>query len=48
VCGAKFGTMNLWDGEKFNLVADHNIPSEFAAFRQRTPISAHPAHCLPP
>jgi signal transduction histidine kinase/HAMP domain-containing protein len=42
VCGANFGTMNLWDGEKFNLVADHNIPSEFSAFRQRTPISAHP------
>src|SRR4030081_736539 len=42
VCGANFGTMNLWDGEKFNIVADHNIPSEFSAFRQRTPISAHP------
>src|SRR6201993_1283208 len=42
VCGAKFGTMNLWDGEKFNLVADHNIPPEFSAFRQRTPISAQP------
>jgi GAF domain-containing protein/HAMP domain-containing protein len=42
VCGAKFGTMNLWDGEKFNLVADHNIPAEFSAFRQRTPISAQP------
>jgi signal transduction histidine kinase len=42
VCGANFGTMNLWDGDKFNLVADHNIPPEFSAFRQRTPISAHP------
>ena len=42
VCGANFGTINLWDGEKFNLVADHNIPSEFSAFRQRTPISARP------
>jgi two-component system, NtrC family, sensor kinase len=42
VCGAYFGTMNLWDGEKFNLVADHNIPPEFSAFRQRTPISAQP------
>jgi two-component system, NtrC family, sensor kinase len=42
VCGAYFGTMNLWDGEKFILVADHNIPPEFSAFRQRTPISAQP------
>src|ERR1700716_3485946 len=36
VCGANFGTMNLWDGEKYNIVADHNIPAEFASFRQRT------------
>src|SRR6266702_4288144 len=42
VCGANFGTMNLWDGEKFNIAADYNVPPEFSAFRQRTPISAHP------
>src|ERR1700721_2184046 len=42
VCGANFGTMNLWDGEKYEIVANHNIPPEFAAFRQRTPILPHP------
>jgi signal transduction histidine kinase len=46
VCGANFGTMNLWDGEKYNIVADHNIPAEFASFRQRTPIRPHPETSL--
>jgi two-component system, NtrC family, sensor kinase len=46
VCGANFGTMNLWDGEKYNIVADHNIPAEFSAFRQRTPIRPHPGTSL--
>jgi GAF domain-containing protein len=42
VCGANFGTMNLWDGSRFNLVADHNVPPEFAAMRQTMPINPHP------
>lgn len=46
VCGASFGTMNLWDGEKFNIAADYNIPAEFSAFRQRTPIRPHPGTTL--
>jgi signal transduction histidine kinase len=46
VCGANFGTMNLWDGEKFNLVADHNIPPEFAAYRQSTALHPHPNSSL--
>jgi signal transduction histidine kinase len=46
VCGANFGTMNLWDGEKYNIVADHNIPAEFSAFRQRTPIRPYPGTSL--
>src|SRR3979411_1879739 len=46
VCGANFGTMNLWDGEKYNIVADHNIPAEFASFGQRTPIRPHPETSL--
>src|SRR5258705_2157430 len=46
VCGANFGTMNLWDGEKFNIVADHNIPPEFAAYRQSTPLHPHPNSSL--
>jgi signal transduction histidine kinase len=46
VCGASFGTMNLWDGEKFNIAADYNIPPEFSAFRQRTPIRPYPGTTL--
>ncbi len=46
VCGANFGTMNLWDGEKYNLVADHNIPPEFSAYRQRAPILPYPGTTL--
>ena len=46
VCGANFGTMNLWDGEKFNIVADHNVPPAFAALWQKTPILPHPGSGL--
>src|SRR5262249_38184836 len=42
VCGANFGTMNLWNGETFDNVARHNMPPEFVAFRQQTPIRPHP------
>ena len=46
VCGANFGTMNLWDGEKYNIVADHNIPPEFSAYRHRAPIVPQPGTSL--
>jgi signal transduction histidine kinase len=46
VCGASFGTMNLWDGEKFNIAADYNIPAEFSTYRQRTPIRPYPGTTL--
>jgi GAF domain-containing protein len=42
VCGANFGTMNLWNGEEFINAAQHNTPPAFAAFRQQTPIRPHP------
>jgi signal transduction histidine kinase/HAMP domain-containing protein len=42
VCGANFGTMNLWDGDKFNIVGDHNVPPAFVALRQRIPVRPHP------
>jgi signal transduction histidine kinase len=42
VCGANFGTMNLWDGEKYNAVADYNIPPALVAFRQDQSIRPHP------
>ena len=41
VCGASFGVMDLWDGERYNLVSDYNLPPEFAARRQPT-IAPHP------
>src|SRR6266853_1247369 len=41
VCGAHFGTMNLWDGDSFNIVAGHNVPPAFAALRQDLPIRPH-------
>ena len=46
VCGANFGTMNLWDGEKYSIVAVHNIPPAFAEYRQRAPIVPHPGSSL--
>ncbi len=46
VCGASFGTMNLWDGEKYNIVATHNIPPAFAAYRERAPIVPQPGSSL--
>jgi len=41
VCGANFGTMNLWNGDSFNIVAGHNVPPAFAALRQDLPIRPH-------
>jgi GAF domain-containing protein len=41
LCGAKFGTLNLYDGEAFHIVAVHNVPSAFAAIRHE-PFRPHP------
>ena len=46
VCEANFGIMNLWDGEQFNIVADHNIPPAFASYRERTGLQPHPNTAL--
>ncbi|MGY4503115.1 two-component system NtrC family sensor kinase [Bradyrhizobium sp. GM24.11] len=46
VCEANFGILNLWDGQKFNFAAEHNIPPGFAAYRQRTPLQPHPGSTL--
>ncbi|TKW76268.1 MAG: HAMP domain-containing protein, partial [Bradyrhizobium icense] len=46
VCSATFGIMNLWDGEKFNIVADYNIPPAFAAYRERTALYPQPETAL--
>ena len=42
VCGATFGIMNLWDGERFNIVAGHNVPPAFVAFRKQNAHRSHP------
>jgi GAF domain-containing protein len=34
VCGANFGTMNLWSESGFNHVAGYNVPPQLAALRQ--------------
>jgi GAF domain-containing protein len=46
VCEANFGIMNLWDGEQFHSVADHNIPPAFAAYREQTALRPHPDSSL--
>jgi signal transduction histidine kinase len=46
VCGANFGTMNLWDGERYTLVADHNLPPAFSEYRKRAPIVPQPGTSL--
>ena len=43
VCGANFGTMNLWDGEKFDIVAhSQHARRRSQRTRERTPIGPHP------
>ena len=39
VCGAQFGVMNLWDGTKFDLVADYNVPPAFLALRKNMSVT---------
>jgi two-component system NtrC family sensor kinase len=46
VCGAKFGTMNLYDGEKFDVVAGCNVPLEYAATQVNKPFAPHPRSAL--
>jgi GAF domain-containing protein len=45
-CGAKFGTLSLYDGERFNNVAGYNIPAAFADEQMRVPFVAHPKSAL--
>src|SRR5262249_35866556 len=41
LCGAKLGTLNLYDGDVFRVAAVHNVPSAFAAM-QNAPFRPHP------
>ena len=42
VCGAKFGTLNLYDGDMFNPVAAYNVPTEYADQQLHKPFAPHP------
>jgi GAF domain-containing protein len=37
ICHANWGNIHLWDGETLHLVATHNVPPAFAAFRTSNP-----------
>jgi hypothetical protein len=42
LCGAKFGTLSLYDGAAFQNVAFHNVQAGFAEIRLREPFHPHP------
>jgi two-component system, NtrC family, sensor kinase len=46
VCGAKFGTPYLYDGDAFHATAFHNAPPEYVASRTRTPLHPPPDSTL--
>ena len=42
ICGAKFGMLNLYDGDSFRTVAFHNAPPQYVEARSGRPFRAHP------
>ena len=46
LCGATFGTLNLYDGEVYRNVALHNVPPEYAESRLHEVIRPHPDSAL--
>ena len=46
ICGAKFGTLYLWDGDAFRVAALHNVPPALANIRRREPIRPGPKAAL--
>ena len=42
VCGAKFGALNLYDGQMFDPVAGYNVPREYAEVQLNKPFVPHP------
>jgi len=42
LCDAKFGMLNLFDGEVFRNVAIHNVPPAYAEMRRRSPARLGP------
>ena len=45
ICGAKFGMLNLYDGDRFRTVAFHNTPPQYAEARTK-PFRPHPDSAL--
>ena len=46
LCGAKFGTLGLYDGDAFHYVALHNVPPGFAEVRLGERVRPHPGSGL--
>jgi GAF domain-containing protein len=46
ICGAKFGTLYLYDGDAFRATAFHNAPAAFIAQRTRGPLHPPPDSTL--
>src|SRR5262249_23082492 len=42
LCGAKFGTLYLYDGDAFHATAFHNTPPALMKERQRAPVRPNP------
>src|SRR4029078_5410388 len=42
ICGAQFGTMNVYDGERFNVVGCYNVPPAFAEALLQVSFVPHP------
>jgi GAF domain-containing protein len=42
ICGAKFGTLYLYDGDAFHATAFHNAPPAFIEARERAPLRPTP------
>ena len=42
LCNAKFGTLNLYDGDVFRIMAVHNVPPAYAKTRLHELIRPHP------
>src|SRR5215831_3754374 len=42
ICGAKFGTLYLYDGDAFHATAFHNAPPAFIEHRKRAPLRPGP------
>ena len=38
ICGAKFGSLFLYDGDAYRMVAQHDLPAALAEYRRREPV----------